>query len=144
MKAQRNNEQDQVDLAAMIERASIPLLLPALVQLTGDTRWLDERYTPARPVGFSEDPPTGGLEPQIRAEIRAAAVDAVTRWQKGELEPAVPDPEPTLMAALMSQCLGAPVPADYAPMLSEQLGLRPPYRPSRCVSSWARPVENFR
>ncbi|WP_068165373.1 NAD(P)/FAD-dependent oxidoreductase [Rhodococcus phenolicus] len=127
MKAQRNNEQDQVDLAAMIERASIPLLLPALVQLTGDTRWLDERYTPARPVGFSEDP-TGGLEPQIRAEIRAAAVDAVTRWQKGELEPAVPDPEPTLMAALMSQCLGAPVPADYAPMLSEQLGLRP-YRP---------------
>ncbi len=33
MKAQRNNEQDQVDLAAMIERASIP---PAAAR-TGST-----------------------------------------------------------------------------------------------------------
>src|SRR5690606_8303730 len=65
----------------------------------------------------------------IRVEIRSAAVDAVTRWQKGELEPALPAPDSTLMAALMSQCLGAPVPEDYAPMLSEQLGLRP-YRPA--------------
>ncbi|WP_040841417.1 flavin-containing monooxygenase [Nocardia brevicatena] len=129
MKAQRNDRHDQVDLAAMIEQAGIPLLLPALVQLTGDLRWLEERYRPCRPVGFVEDP-TGGLDPEGQAEIRAAAVDAVSRWHKGELEPELPVPGSHLMAALMSQCLGAPVPEDYAPMLSEQLGLRP-YKPER-------------
>ncbi|MGQ4600647.1 NAD(P)-binding domain-containing protein [Nocardia sp. R6R-6] len=127
MKAQRSDESDQVDLTAMIEQAAIPLLLPVLVQLTGDLRWLEERYRPSRPVGFVEDP-SGGLGADVQAEIRAAAVVTVSRWQKGELEPELPAPDLSMMSALMSQCLGAPVSEDYAPMVSEQVGLRP-YRP---------------
>ena len=61
-----------------------------LYQLTGDRRCLADPYRPTRSRGM-EDNDTGGFAPEIQAEIRAAAVDAVLAWAGGR-PPAVPAP----------------------------------------------------
>ena len=59
-----------------VEQASIPTLLPVLVQLTGEDRWLEERYKPERTRGLADNP-TGGLPDDAQREIRDASLEAI-------------------------------------------------------------------
>ncbi len=106
-----------------LQEASIPTLLPVLVQLTGDQRWISDEFRVARPVGFTDDP-SGGLSEADQCSIRAAAAEAVLAWDAGAA-PALPDPDGTMLARLMSAAMGRPVPERYSPMIAEQIGLRP-------------------
>ena len=45
---------------------------------TGDEKWLRAPYAPARQKGL-DDNHDGGLPPEIQAEIRAAAAEAIAR-----------------------------------------------------------------
>ena len=55
---------------AAVAIANIPTLLMVLVQLTGDTRWLEPPYAPERGRGL-DDNDDGGLPDDVQAEIRA-------------------------------------------------------------------------
>ena len=63
---------------AAVAIANIPTLLMVLVQLTGDTRWLEPPYAPERGRGL-DDNDDGGLPDDVQAEIRAAATEALLR-----------------------------------------------------------------
>jgi 4-hydroxyacetophenone monooxygenase len=115
-------------LAAAMEAANLPTLVAVLFQLTGDRRWLAEPYRPTRSRGM-EDNDLGGFPPDVRAEIRAAAVDAVLDWAAGR-PPAVPAPTGDDLVALMGLAVGEPVGPEYEPMAAEDMGFRaaPPRR----------------
>ncbi|GAC1601557.1 MAG: NAD(P)/FAD-dependent oxidoreductase [Acidimicrobiales bacterium] len=121
------NEAGQTDAAAWaeaVEIANIPTLLMVLVQLTGDLRWLNDPYRPSRTRGLGDND-TGGLPEILQREIRAAALDAILAWRGGR-PLAIPVPDDALLVEMMSVSLGEDVDAEYATMIAEELGMRPP------------------
>ena len=67
-----------------ISLANVPTLLALLVQLTGEMRWLDDRYRPSRSRGLSDND-SAGLGIDVQEEVRAAAADAVLAWHHGDM-----------------------------------------------------------
>jgi 4-hydroxyacetophenone monooxygenase len=111
-------------LAAALEHANLPTLVPVLHQLTGDERWLADPYRPTRSRGM-DDNGDGGFPADVQAEIRAAALDAVLAWSAGR-PAAVAEPTGDALVELMGLAVGEPVPAEYGAMTAEDMGFGPP------------------
>jgi 4-hydroxyacetophenone monooxygenase len=107
------------ELRAAVELANVPTLLMVLVQLTGDLRWLDDPYRPSAARGLDEND-TGGLDPEIGAEVRQAASEAISAWQAGR-PVAMSEPDPELLVRMLSVAMGEPVPPEYGPMIAAQV-----------------------
>ncbi len=120
---------DSARLQAAVAHGNIPTLLAVLYQLTGDTIWLQPRFQPTRSRGMDENR-SGGLPEEVQAEIRDGLVDAVLAWTAGR-PVAVAHLDGEDLAALMDVVMGEPVPHEFAPMLSEVIGLNadPPRQP---------------
>jgi 4-hydroxyacetophenone monooxygenase len=129
---QPDSAYDEVAVRTAVAAAVLPSLVPVLYQLTGDERWLADRYRPTVPRGFDELP-SGGFDDEAQAEIRDAAVEAILAWSGG-VPAAVPAPGSEVMTTLMAQALGEQVPAASVAMLAEQIGLDP-FEPPRVVSA---------
>jgi 4-hydroxyacetophenone monooxygenase len=114
---------DRAALTAALEQANLPSLVAVLYQLTGDRRWLADPYRPTRSRGMEDNDP-GGFPPEVRAEIRAAAADAVCAWADGA-PVAVPSPTGEGLAEIMSLAVGEAVPLEYAEMTAEDMGFAP-------------------
>lgn len=113
---------DESRLRAAVAIANVPTLLMVLVQLTGQRRWLDDRYRPQRARGLSDND-TGGLAPAVQDEIRTAATDAILAWREGA-EPAIASPSEGLLVEMMSVAMGGEeIPPAYAPMIAAELGV---------------------
>ena len=111
---------DQTDLLAdAVAHANIPTLLMVLVQLTGDERWLGERYRVQRAGGMGDND-TGGLDPAAQQEIRSAALDAIRAWQGGQ-PVALPQPAQELLVRMLSHAMGEPIPEEYGEFTAAQL-----------------------
>lgn len=106
-------------LAEGIGRANIPALLPMLVQLTGDPRWLRAPYRPRRARGVDEND-SGGLPRDIQDEIRSAALAAVLAYRRGAAV-ALPSPSPELCVEMLACAMAEPIPANYAPLILAHL-----------------------
>ena len=111
---------DRAVLVDAMEHANLPSLVAVLYQLTGDRRCLADPYRPTRSRGMEDNDP-GGFAPEIQAEIRAAAVDAVLAWAAGR-PPAVPAPTGDALLELIYLAVGEPVPPEYGPMTAEDMG----------------------
>ena len=81
--------------AEAIAIANIPSLLMVLVQLTGETKWLEEPYRPTRQQGMGDND-TGGLPDAVQQEIRDAALEAILAWRDGR-PVAIPTPSPAML-----------------------------------------------
>ncbi len=102
-----------------VEAADLRVLVLCLFHLTGDERWLSERFAPRRDVRLVADP-SAGFSEEVQAEIRAAAMEAIVN---GDLrKPMVPNPDSELFQRMMSFCLGENVPEEYVPMMRDDLG----------------------
>lgn len=124
-----------------VQEADLRVLLMVLFHLTGDRKWLEEPFLPQRDVRLIADE-SAGFPEQIQAAIRAEAVDILSA---SDLVAAVDDPGNDLIIEMMEVCLGHKVPAEYAPMMREQMGLKNPLegipKPSSPTSSESqRPV----
>lgn len=119
---------DREQIALGIEQGNIPSLLMLLAQLTGDRKWLAEPYAPCRAKGL-DDNDEGGLAPEIRAEIRRAAKQAVFRWlEDGRV--AIPSPSNDELARMLAVSMGEPVPVEYGEIVAFNMGLgRPDQQP---------------
>jgi 4-hydroxyacetophenone monooxygenase len=117
---------DRDTVYAAVAGGNIPCLLPVLYQLTGERRWLAPPYFPGPTRGF-EELNSGGLPPDIQAEIHTASTDAILDWAHAK-PPAHPAPHGTELASLMSAAMGEQIPESYAPMVAEHLGFAP-YEP---------------
>lgn len=106
---------DRLDQA--LRAANVPTLLAVLVQLTGDRRWLTDRYRPSRPRGM-DDNRTGGLPDDVQAEIRDAVADAVRAHAAGR-PAAIPEPSEADVVELLDFTAGEEVPHEFAPMMAE-------------------------
>ena len=108
-------------LDAALSDANIPTLSCLLVQLTGDRRWIEGHFVPSRARGL-DDNDSGGLPEAVQDEIRQAARAAIKGWIDGK-PPVLVNPSDTLLVEMMSVSLGEQVPADYAPMIRNDLAL---------------------
>ncbi len=113
-------------LDAALPSANVPTLLMTLVHLTGDARWLSERYQCTRIHGI-DDHDTGGLAPEVQEEVRAAAREALIAWKAGK-SPAMPAPELEQLVQMLRRSVGEEVPETYGPMVGAWLGLDPEFR----------------
>jgi 4-hydroxyacetophenone monooxygenase len=108
-------------LDAALSAANIPTLACVLVQLTGDCRWIQGHYVPSRVRGM-DDNDSGGLPHDVQDDIRQAARTALQGWFAGK--PSVlANPSDSLLVEMMRVSLGEEVPADYAPMIRNDLSL---------------------
>ncbi len=131
--------EDEAEFRAALAAANVPALLAVLVQLTGDLRWLEERYRPSRTKGLGDND-TGGLPEDVQDEIREAALEAVLAWRAGR-PVAIPDPPHDLLVQMMTVCMGEPVPVEYGPMLASELGMTAEARTPQYVAD--TPPEGF-
>ncbi len=98
--------------------ADLRILVMVVFHLSGDRRWLAPPYLPERDVRLIS-PEDAGFPPQIRDEIRAAAFGLLTG---ADPTPKIIDPGDALILEMMRACLAEKVPAEYAPMMREELG----------------------
>lgn len=112
-------------LADALPKANLPTLLMVLIHLTGDRKWLAERYQCSRIRGL-DDNDSGGLDEIVQQEIRDAAQTAITRWKRGEA-PALPVPSHETCVDMLRASIGEPVPDSYGPMVAAGLGVEPDF-----------------
>jgi 4-hydroxyacetophenone monooxygenase len=111
---------DPERLRAALADANLPTLLLVLRHLTGDQRWTTAPYRPSKGKPL-DDNDTAGLADDLQAEVRSAAYDAVMAFRDGLITPV--DPTPEQVTEMLGCALAEPVPTEYGPLLSEELGL---------------------
>jgi 4-hydroxyacetophenone monooxygenase len=110
------------DLRAALEEAHLPTLLMAMATLSGDDAWLRPQWRPAAPRGAEEDD-TGGLPPDVQADIRAAAFELLMAWRAGKPPAEPPPPERITEMLEVSLGPGNSLPPAIGPLLAEELGV---------------------
>ena len=129
MKQEANRETFERDLREAMPYTNIPTLLLLLHQFTGQDRWLAEPFQPERSRGL-DDNDTGGLAPEIQAQVREAAVEAILAWRDGS-----PISKPTLsgdeLIEMMTVTEAEPIPADYASVMADKLTRYAGYAPEQ-------------
>lgn len=116
-------EDDAAWLQGAVAVANVPTLVCVLVHLTGDERWLGERYRSARLRGL-DDNDSGSLADDVQAEVRSAAAAALREWLAGRTM-ALPNPTDDQLLRMMSVSLGEAISPDYVPLVRADLGLPP-------------------
>ncbi len=111
---------DEAQLRAALAEADIAPLLMVLVQLTGDTSLLDQVAPHIQgPWSFLETVP-----PEMKAALRDRLVTVLQDYaREGRAEP--PRPDEATLARMMSAGVGQPVPAEYIPLLLEEMRFTP-------------------
>jgi len=119
---------DRALLDAGIAAANLPSLLLTLVQLTGETHWLEPPYAPRRGKGL-DDNDDGGLPDTLADDIRAAARQAIHAWLDGA--PVVlPRPDNAALAHMLAVSMAEPVPPEYGDIIAATMQLDPPPAPA--------------
>jgi 4-hydroxyacetophenone monooxygenase len=101
--------------------ANVPTLIPVLVQLTGERKWLEAPYAPRRGRGL-DDNDTGGLPEAIRQEIKSAAHAAISNWLDGN-PIALAKPDDAMLARMLSVSMGESAPADYGEIIAADMDM---------------------
>jgi len=115
-----NTAQDMEHLERAVDGASLSALVMSLFQITGDEKWLSDRYRPRRIHGISADR-SAGLGDIERAEIKQAALDHLPAYLAGA-PLAVPVPDPETFVAMLEFYFGESVSREYAEYFIQQMG----------------------
>jgi 4-hydroxyacetophenone monooxygenase len=123
----RDDDRERL-LAEAVAQANLPTLLMVLVQLTGERRWLEPPYRPQRAQGMGDND-DGGITAAAQQEVREAALEAIGANLAGR-PAAMPRPTDAMLVEMLSCSMGEAIPAEYGPMIAEQLGLPPEDAPA--------------
>ena len=107
------------DIAAALPDVSIPTLMLSLVHMSGDPELIRGRL---KPEGLFLNEVQGYMTEEDKAEVRALALEVITDYR----DRGCPEPEPISAARLhemMSWLVVEDVPAEYVPMLMEEMEL---------------------
>ena len=107
------------EIAAALEDVSIPTLLLSLVHLTGDPQLI--RGT-LRPAGLFLNEVQGYMSEEDKARARALGLELIIAYR----DAGCPEPAPLsseVVHEMMEWLVCEPVPAEYVPMLMEEMGL---------------------
>jgi 4-hydroxyacetophenone monooxygenase len=119
----KNGQSDARHLADAIAMANVPTLLMVLVQMTGDLRWLEDKYRTRRARGMNDND-SGGHPEEIQAEVRTAALEAIMAWRAGH-PIAIPAPSREMRLKMLSWAMGEDVEEEYDPIIAAELSLEP-------------------
>src|SRR3954471_19872995 len=107
------------DVAAALLDVSIPSLMLSLVHMTGDPELIRGRL---RPAGLFLNEVQGYMSEEDKSEVRALALDVIRDYRdRGCPEPAPISPE--LLHEMMCWLVTEDVPAEYVPMVLEEMEL---------------------
>jgi len=110
---------DDATIAAALEDVSIPTLMLSMVHMTGDPSILDGDL---RPQGLFLNEVQGYMSEEDKAEVRRRALDVIRAYRDGGC--VLPDPpSPEVIHRMMSWLVCQEVPAEYVPMLLEEMEL---------------------
>lgn len=109
---------DPTEIRAALDEADIRVLLMVLFHLSGDRRWLEQPFRPVRDIRLFADV-GGGLSAELQQQVRAAAFAAL---RDGIPAAALGQPPEPLLVEMMSAFVGEAVPAEYAPLVLEEMG----------------------
>jgi len=112
----------EAEMRDAVASAAVPALLMVVFQVTGDRKWLQERYRPTRGKGINNHE-SGGLPDDVQDEIREAAVQALLHMQAGGAA-AVPELSPEQAVELVSIFLGEKIDDRYGPLLAGEIRRR--------------------
>ncbi|MGD0880076.1 MAG: NAD(P)/FAD-dependent oxidoreductase [Acidimicrobiales bacterium] len=107
------------EIAEALRDVSIPTLLLSLVHLSGDPELIRGRL---RPAGLFLNEVQGYMTEEDKAEARALALDVIRDYR----DRGCPEPEPVtpeLLHEMMSWLVCEDVPAEYVPLLMEEMEL---------------------
>jgi len=107
------------EIARALEDVSVPTLLLSCVHLTGDPGIIRGRL---RPAGLFLNEVQGYMSEEDKAEARTLALGIIAGWR----DRGCPEPEPldaALIHEMMSWLVCEDVPAEYVPMLLEEMEL---------------------
>ncbi len=105
------------DIAAALESAELPALLPALAYLTGDISLLCDHLRPD-PLRARDE--FNGYSLEQQHEIRSRALDVIIAYRDAGQRPAK-DTDSSTLHRIMEHTTGQDVPANYLPLLREEL-----------------------
>jgi 4-hydroxyacetophenone monooxygenase len=105
--------------AEAVAIGNIPSLLLTLVQLTGESRWLEPPFRPVRAGGMGDND-SGGLPEAVQAEIRAAALEAILAWKRGG-SVALEQPSLPRCVELLECAVGEAVPTEFGQIIRAEL-----------------------
>jgi len=112
-------DDDDRTIAAALEDVSIPTLLMSMIHMSGDTTILDG---PLRPVGIFLNEVQGFMSPEDQAAVRARALEVIKTYRDGGCR-LPPPPSPETIHRMMSFLVAGDVPAEYVPMMLEEMEL---------------------
>ncbi|MBW2385785.1 MAG: NAD(P)/FAD-dependent oxidoreductase [Deltaproteobacteria bacterium] len=111
--------EDDAFLEEVVQSASIPTIMMSIVHLTGSR---DILQGPIRPGPAMLGDAQGGLSDTDRAQVRALALEALKAYRDGGCQ-LPPPPSPETIHEMMSFMVGQEVPAQYVPMMLEEMAL---------------------
>lgn len=109
-------------IARAVESADVPVLLMVTYQMTGDAKWLEDRFRPAKFRGVSQRE-TGDLSESAQREVRDAAVSAIEALVNGQ-PPAVTLDDVEEFQRIASFFLGDQMDDRHAVILRDELQIR--------------------
>ena len=127
------------EIAAALEDVSIPTLMLSLVHMSGDPELIRGRL---RPAGLFLNEVQGYMTEEDKAEVRALALDVIRDYR----DRGCPEPEPLsaeLVHEMMTWLVCEDVPAEYVPMLMEEMELDGAGRAARARSGRPRRARAF-
>jgi 4-hydroxyacetophenone monooxygenase len=110
---------DDAAIAAALADASIPTLMMSMIHMSGDTSLLDG---PIRPAGVYINEYQGYLSEEDKAAVREQALEVIKAFRHGGCK-LPPQPDDATVHRMMNFMLGQEVPADYVPMMCEEMEL---------------------
>ncbi len=112
-------DDDDASIAAALEDVSVPTLMMSMIHMSGDAGLLDG---PLRPAGILLNEVQGLMSPEDQAAVRARALEVVKAFRDGGCR-LPPPPSPETIHRMMGFVTGQDVPADYVPMMLEEMEL---------------------
>lgn len=110
---------DDATIAAALQEASVPTLMLSMIHMTGDASLLEGTL---RPYGIYLNEVQGFMPEEAQAAVRAQALEVVKKFRDGGCK-LPPPPSPETILAMMKFLVVGDVPAEYVPMVLEELGL---------------------
>ncbi len=110
---------DDATIAAALDDVSIPALMLSLVHMSGDPTLI---RSPLKPQGLFLNEVQGYMSDDDKAEVRRQALDVIRAYRDGGCA-LPPPPGPELISEMMSWLVCETVPAEYVPMMLEEMEL---------------------
>ena len=110
---------DDATLTAALADASIPCLMLSMIHMSGDSSLLDGTL---RPQGVYINEFQGYMDEEAKAAVRAQALTVIKKFRAGGCQ-LPPPPDAETIHKMMEFLVAQEVPADYVPMMLEELEL---------------------